>query len=136
MLMTSSRPKMMVSPSATRMTATPSTRPTSIWGARTYWKYSTAPDIIVPRELRDRTRSEARASVGADGVFPLHLSDDLELAAGDADDIHRLHRLMIAGPKGFFALRRHPFQIVERGADLVGIGALGLLDCGHVGPGY
>src|ERR1035438_2098404 len=128
MLMTSSRPKMIVRPSATRMTATPSTRPMSIWGAKTYWKYSTAPDIIVPREPRLPDRSVPLAGVGTDCVLAFHLTDDLELAAGDADNVHRLHRLMIAGAEGLFTLRCRPLQVCERGADLVGIGALGLLD--------
>ena len=40
---------------------------------------------------------------------------------------------MIAGPQRLLALRRHPLQVIEGNADLVGVGALGLFDCRFIG---
>src|SRR5579875_1900079 len=70
---------------------------------------------------------EACASVGADGIGAGDLTDNRELAAGDADDIHRLHSLMVAGAQSLLALRGLPLQTLERLAHLVGIGRTRLL---------
>ena len=47
------------------------------------------------------------------GLDPLN---DLELAAGDLDDVHRLHRLVILGADRLRALRGVPGQPFERTA--------------------
>ena len=45
----------------------------------------------------------------------------VELAVLYFNDIHRLHRLMVARPNGLSALRRVPGQTFQRGADRVGV---------------
>src|SRR4051812_16271394 len=106
MLMTSSRPKMMVRPSATSTTATPSASPVIICGASTNWRYSRNAVI----RFTINFCLEPLAFVGADSFLAADIADDLEDAAGYTRDIHRLDCLVIAGAHGLLALRRHPFH--------------------------
>src|SRR5260221_3244442 len=146
MLMTSSRPKMMVRPSATSTTATPSASPVIICGARTNWIYSSNPiirphrcdKVFRPPALHRRWKrpagrlSKPLAIVGTDGLLPADISDDLELSSRDPHNIHRLDGLMIACAHRLLALRGHPLQATHGFAHLVGLGRVGLLDRGLV----
>src|SRR5665213_968172 len=151
MLMTSRRPKIIVSPSAIRITATPMESPLTICCANTYWSWSIRlPKFALfaahhrktrslPRVHRDirhagrngrgmpcRRASESLAGIRPDRLRSRHLADDLELATREFDRVHVLDRLVVAGAHLFHALRRHPFEIGHCRAQLVGIGAMRL----------
>src|SRR5262249_25016298 len=78
-------------------------------------------------------RSEPSTLVLADGLVASDLADDLELPAGDLDDVHRLDGLVITRADGLLALRRLPFEAAQSLTHLVGLGRLRLLDRGLVG---
>src|SRR4029079_2904681 len=122
MLMTSSRPKMIVSPSAIRITATPMESPLTICGAKMNCIASIRPCTFAPLGLpvrcpsgsappTDARTSESLALAVADRGGARHLADDPDLAAAELHRVHVLDRLMIAGTHLLRPLRRFPFEI-------------------------
>src|SRR5215475_7970566 len=102
--MTSSRPKIMVRPSATSASATPMISASITWGRTTTWRQPRRSSIGAARARG--FRSELLAFVRTDSVLAGHLSHGAEIVSAHLDHNHIDDRLMIAFAHLLRALRR------------------------------
>src|SRR5579864_4715969 len=93
-LMTSSRPKIMVRPRATKARATPMIRPSTTCGSTTKCRYATRSST--PMATSQQCESEPIAVVGADCLLARHPADRLEIATDHFNDQHVDDGLVVA----------------------------------------